>query len=47
MGDGLMRERNGKWKGGCGVLEEEYDVVEAYKFAGNNNKGFSPVNVPN
>ena len=26
---------------------KDYGFVEGWKFAGNNNKGFSPVNIPN
>ena len=36
MGDGLMRERNGEWKGGYGVLEDEYDVLEERAEEGGN-----------
>ena len=28
MGDGFMRERNGERKGGFGILEEEYGVLD-------------------
>ena len=28
MGDGLMRDRTGEWKGGYGGLKDEYGVLE-------------------
>ena len=30
-----------------GYVDSDWAGVEAHKFAGNNSKGFSPVNVPN
>ena len=36
MGDGLMRETNGEWKGGYGVLEVKYDVLEERGEGGGN-----------
>ena len=36
MGDGLMRERISEWKGGYGVLEEEYGVLEERAKGGRN-----------
>ena len=36
VGDGLMRDRIGEWKGGYGVLEEEQDVLEERGEGGGN-----------
>ena len=44
----LIRESiNGENPATSLEIESTQDVVEAWKFAGNNRKGFSLVNVPN